>query len=250
MNLIQADKIYDAIVPIGQDCSVAGGLVLLNYRNCSYPFDWCYCKMSYVNKMFSNNFENFFPKPDELKSYKKTNATNNEESINFFHDGSIKKLKNIEYNNFIKEKYKKRCNRLLDIINNSKNNILFVRINYHLEYEIKECKKLSNIIKDKFKCNFNILLIQRNYNFDNIIEENDNIIIFKYEDYFNKKREHRYLTVSKILSNFKVKKVNNFYNETTQKIIDEVNNSIKKESIEVRKLVNKIVKEIDPYEKL
>lgn len=249
MNLIQTDKIYDAIVPIGQDCTIAGALVLLNYRNCSYPFDWCGCEMSYVNKKFSNNFENFFPKPDEMKPYKKTRITNSEGSINFLHDGPFKKLRNIENNNLVQEKYKKRCKRLLDIINNSKNNILFVRINYcfDLENEINECKKLSSIIKDRFKCNFNILLIQKDSIFNKTVEENDNIIIFKYEDYFTK-RVHNYETVSNILSNFKVKNVKNFYNETTQKILDEVNNY--KKTVGVKHLVNKIVNEIDPNEKL
>ena len=96
--------------------------------------------------------------------------------------------------------------------------------------------------------NFNILLIQRNSDFNNTIEENENIIIFNYEDYFNK-NEHSYKVLSEILSNFKVKTINNFYNKTTQKILDEVNNH-KKESKGVKHLVKKILNEIDPNEKL
>ena len=56
-ELNKFDKIYDAIISIGQDCSVAGGLVLLNYRNYSLPFDWCGSWMLFVNKMFSHGLE-------------------------------------------------------------------------------------------------------------------------------------------------------------------------------------------------
>jgi len=132
------------IVPIGIDCGLAGLLKKYGLRHFSLPFDWT---VSYggVSRIIENDFYHFVPFDN--------NNINNKYSINFFHNKFPQDT----------ETMTRRCNRLLDLLNQSEHDIIFFRkghaCHHHLECnnrnlvlenDIVDAENLSLILKSKY----------------------------------------------------------------------------------------------------
>lgn len=127
------------IIPIGVDCGMAGFCKKYNLRNMSFPFDW---NVSYngVSKCIDDNCK-FFMEPLDNKI--------NKYDI-YFHDD----FHNPELTEQTKEKYIRRCQRLMNILETTSEDIIFCRKGhaYHHHYEDHNGKpsngKYSNITSD------------------------------------------------------------------------------------------------------
>ena len=190
---------FDRIISIGQDCSVAGSLRKLKYKEFSYPFDWNVTNLEFIIECFNCKFTNFKNILNKCSTSSNGSLKYNN-SIYFYHDD-----KSIS-NNF-KSKYIKRSTRLNDLLNENKK-ILFVR--KAPNDRIKDIQILKNIIiKNYPNLYFKILLINNIKN-DNI---SDDYIIHKYKNldcflsFNNDAYEHRnkkkaYKCVYEELKNF------------------------------------------------
>ena len=104
-------------VPIGIDCDVAYLLKKYNLRKMSLPFDW---NVSYtgVSKSIDSDFEEFTEPLNKSRV--------NKYDVYFHHDFEFASMLITD-----KEKYKRRCDRLLSILNTSNEtpseHIVFVR---------------------------------------------------------------------------------------------------------------------------
>jgi hypothetical protein len=132
------------IIPIGVDCGLADLLRKNNLRTFAFPFDWC-VTYNGVSEIIKDDFNKFIP---ELNNNKKS-----EYNINFFHDFD---------NNYSldKEKYLRRINRFKNILENSKEEIIFIRKGhaYHhhqesnnIKNDIEDANNLDNILQEKYK---------------------------------------------------------------------------------------------------
>jgi len=132
------------IIPIGIDCGLADLCRKYNLRNEAFPFDW---NVSYngVSECIENDFTNFTG-----ALINKTNIYN----IFFFHD-----FVNNNLLEFDKQKYNRRCERFINILKNSTEEVIFCRKGHachnHLESnnicnDINEVKKLNTIISNKY----------------------------------------------------------------------------------------------------
>lgn len=124
------------IIPIGIDCTVADFFRKYNLRNIALPFDW---NVTYngVSKCIDNNFKSFTELlNDRLNNY----------DVCFYHDFDNKLSFDED-----KQKYIRRCNRLINILETSKENIIFCRkghsIHHHYEHNGKYCN-IKNDIDD------------------------------------------------------------------------------------------------------
>jgi len=146
------------IVPIGVDCKVADFCVKYNLRKMSLPFDWC---VSYngVSKCIEDDFRQFInPLNNRINVY----------DIYFHHDFDNA---NIIQNDI--DKYTRRCNRLLDILHNGEEEIIFLRnghcCHHHyeqngkynkIENDIEDAENLDNVISEKYpKLKYKIMII-------------------------------------------------------------------------------------------
>jgi hypothetical protein len=134
------------IIPCGIDCGLADLLQKYNLRHSSLPFDW---SVSYggISKIIKNDFHDFIP----------TNKNNNK--INTIYNYSFL------HNEFPQdtEKMIRRCNRLLDILKNNTDEIIFIRKghafhhhnecainNLQLINDIVDAENLSSVLKEKY----------------------------------------------------------------------------------------------------
>ena len=132
------------IVPIGVDCKVADFCVKYNLRKMSLPFDWC---VSYngVSKCIEDDFKKFInPLNNRINIY----------DIYFHHDFDNANL----IQNDI-DKYIRRCNRLLDILQKGDEEIIFLRNGHCCHHHDEQNGKYNNILSD----------IEDAENLDNII---------------------------------------------------------------------------------
>ena len=169
-------------IPIGIDCDVAFMCKEFNMRNCAYPFDHI---VTYdgITKILENNFNNFIPEINE-------NTINNhvfDKNYNtkFIHDNFLLQED--------KDKYKRRIDRFLEILNTNKK-IVFIKkghsIHHHNELhnivnEYEEVKKLNEYLKTNYKnLDYEIVIIllckKCNCNINN--ENIDNIKLYRYND--------------------------------------------------------------------
>lgn len=136
------------IIPIGVDCGMALFLKKYNLRNMSFPFDW---NVTYngVSKCIDNKFQ-FFTEP--------LNNKINQYDTYFHHDFVNNSLLNHD-----KEKYIRRCQRLINILENSNEEIIFCRKGHacHNHYEHNE--KYSDIINDIDDAENLDIILQNNY---------------------------------------------------------------------------------------
>ena len=133
-------KYYDLVVSLGQYCITTTALRRLCLQNRSYPFDWSggiledvagKGGLSVKVDLICNNFDNFFNFNDfENRGNNQEGDTynlwivNKKTGLQYKHDfqASISFENQFEY---VKDKYKRRINRLYKDINNGYN-ILFV----------------------------------------------------------------------------------------------------------------------------
>lgn len=133
------------IIPIGIDCGMAEFCQKYNLRNISLPFDW---NVTYngVSKCIDDNFKHFI---------EPLNNRINEYDIYFYHDFYNNKIFNED-----KEKYIRRCQRLINILETSNENIIFCRkghaCHHHNEHNEKYCN-ITNDIDDAEKLNIILL---------------------------------------------------------------------------------------------
>jgi antitoxin component YwqK of YwqJK toxin-antitoxin module len=149
-------------VPIGIDCDVVDFLKKYNLRKMSLPFDW---SVSYngVSKCIDCDFKHFTDPLNESRI--------NEQDVYFFHDFHDK-------NTFIldKEKYNRRCNRLLTILKECETNgeyICFIRKGHlkmhHSEHngkyneiksDIEDAESLNSVLCNKYpQLKYKIIII-------------------------------------------------------------------------------------------
>jgi hypothetical protein len=132
------------IIPCGIDCDVASLLQKYNLRHSSLPLDW---SVSYggVSKIIKNDFHDFIP-------------TNNNKINTIYNNYFL-------HNEFPQdtEKMIRRCNRLLDILTNTSEEVIFIRKghafrhhnetiihNLQLVNDIADAENLSSILKEKY----------------------------------------------------------------------------------------------------
>jgi hypothetical protein len=123
------------IIPIGVDCGMAVFLRDENLRYASFPFDWV---VSYngVSECINDNF-NSFTEP--------LNSRINNYDVYFHHD-----FNNDDKHEHDKEKYTRRCKRVIDILeNNVDEEVIFCRkghaCHHHDEHDGKYCEILSDV---------------------------------------------------------------------------------------------------------
>lgn len=135
---------FDLVISIGTDCSVAGSLRAIGYKDSSYPFDWA------VTDDFEWVIQNF---SDDFTGYRAelTAPANDTRPILFPHDDKATKA-------FV-EKYTRRIDRLLSICGQkSPPRVLFVRKGEH--DQISQATRLAHIIEDKYPdLEFKVLLL-------------------------------------------------------------------------------------------
>lgn len=146
------------IIPIGVDCSVATFTKKYNLRNTSLPFDWT---VSYngVSLCIEDNFKYFTePLDNGINKY----------DIYLLHD-----FINNDLLNQNKEKSNKRCQRLINILETSDEEIIFCRKGhscrhhyehnnkfYNIKNDIHDAEQLDLIIQDKYpKLKYKIIVI-------------------------------------------------------------------------------------------
>lgn len=121
------------IIPIGVDCGMVDFLKDNNLRTCSFPFDWI-VTYNGVSKCIDDNFK-FFVEP--------INNNFNKYDMHFSHD-----FKNIDLLNDDKEKYIRRYKRLINILETSKEEIIFCRKGHACHHHSEHDGKYSEIIND------------------------------------------------------------------------------------------------------
>jgi hypothetical protein len=133
-------------IPIGIDCDVAKFLKRHNVRKMALPFDW---NVSYngVSKCFDCDFTNFSDHSNKINKY----------DVYFHHD-----FENYTTNNLDVEKYNRRCERLIKILETTDDTIIFIRkghINRHhienqgkdkIANDIEDIEHLNNILQKKY----------------------------------------------------------------------------------------------------
>jgi hypothetical protein len=136
------------IIPIGVDCEMAEFCKKYNLRTTSFPFDWT-VTYNGVSKCIDDNFQQFT---------EPLNNKINEYDIYFHHD-----FNNNSTFNEDKEKYIRRCNRLINILETSNEDIIFCRKGHachhhsehngkysHITNDIDDAEKLNIIISKKY----------------------------------------------------------------------------------------------------
>lgn len=171
-------------IGIGCDCSIAYQLTKLELRTETYPLDWCSTPhLDSIINLFKYNFLDFANfstyqiNPQSLeKFYSNTNDKlsldiNIKSHYKLYHP--IYKLtlphefigEDINISDF-ENKYTRRIDRLLSILDSEDNEIIFIRLGNSKEKE--KIKELENIIKSRYKCKFNILYVNYDdYNTNN-----------------------------------------------------------------------------------
>ena len=127
------------IVPLGIDCILAEILKECQLRNISHPLDWV-VSFGGIAQLFENKFEDFIP----TIKYKYPNDEDffwsEKYGIIFRHDDFPEKT----------ETYNRRIQRLLDILGNTNEPILFLR-NGHVKYHHDEVEHNNILYTDDLK---------------------------------------------------------------------------------------------------
>tara|TARA_B100000989_G_C19520174_1_gene463765 strand:+ start:716 stop:1072 length:357 start_codon:yes stop_codon:yes gene_type:complete len=107
------------IIPCGIDCGITGLLKKYNLRQFSLPFDW---SVSYggISNIIKNDFKEFIPTNN--------NKINKIYNYNFYHNNFPEDI----------EKMIRICKRLLDLLEKTKEEIIFFRKG-HAFHHHKEC---------------------------------------------------------------------------------------------------------------
>ena len=151
-------RLYDLVISLGERCSTSMLLRSLNFQTYSFPFDWL---LSYSNnfvlksniELISNDFNNFLDiesledvPESPLRHHKK--VCNKKINYYFLHDFPIDKSIEESFKE-IDNKYKRRINRMYDMINLSES-ILFLYINTREKLSIQSLNNCLKMLQDKF----------------------------------------------------------------------------------------------------
>ena len=121
------------IIPIGVDCGLALFCNKYRLRTISFPFDWT-VTYNGVSKCIEDDFKHFT---------EPLNNRINEYDIYFHHDFINNHLFYID-----KEKYRRRCERLINILKTTNENIIFCRKGHSFHHHSEHNCKYSNIAND------------------------------------------------------------------------------------------------------
>jgi Putative papain-like cysteine peptidase (DUF1796) len=146
------------IIPIGVDCGLAVFLKNSNMRGQSLPFDWTVAYNG-VSACISDNFKYFLPEVGQRI---------NKYDIYFHHDFMSSNLLNDDI-----DKYKRRCERLINILENTTEKLVFCRkghsCHHHYEHDsryfnitndLDDVETLDTVLKSKYpKLDYKIIVI-------------------------------------------------------------------------------------------
>jgi len=173
---------FDKVISIGSYCEVAKELIKYNLRSESLPFDWLWTSLFYIHKSLVDKTQFHFLKHENLKPTYDKKYTHTYfyikdeyqrlEAIGI-HDADNIPKKQLKYKiPEINEKYNRRYNRLIDILNSKKNVVLIRYANptYSPLYNdnpretYKDIVKLYDMIMNMYDCNLYILFITKDKN--------------------------------------------------------------------------------------
>jgi len=146
-------SIKPTFVSIGSECTMARILRTMEKRDVAYPFDWLETEISTLPLLFKNKFSDFLNKENIKVMYKKnwykksTESQKPNEEIPYFMDTKYITFHHHDgiFDNEVYDKYKRRCDRLVNLLETRKNIILF-RYKSDLFLEEKQKKNLLNWI--------------------------------------------------------------------------------------------------------
>lgn len=159
-----------SFISLGGNCAVAYQLQQRNYTN-RYPFDWCNITILQLNKVLSNNFQDF----DNIQIHKLSKNHLNFKSLEN-ESYILKNIYNIKFAHEISNKYilddfkiilKKRINKFYNL-----NNPIFIRLeinNISNEYFEKQYKELYKNLS-KYFITFKLIVITKNKPFKSEIQ--------------------------------------------------------------------------------
>ena len=198
---------FDKIISLGSNCYVKMFLESIKYSSETQFFDYIGSSMCFINELFKENFNDLFENctMDDFEKRKIMYSgdqymfTHTKYHLRFKHefkqnfecpDNDIIKIQ--DFNKFV-EKYKRRKNRLIDILNDNKQTLIFIRYEEEFEnkviyYEDKKSEieyiyEFIDIIKHKFPLKkFCILFLSHTMEND---RPNENLEIMKNIDTIN-----------------------------------------------------------------
>lgn len=166
-------------VSLGSTCSIAYNLRELNLRDNAYPFDWIrILNLNNVSNLLENNFDGFLDVNNyNFIKYSEDFMINDNYGTYIYDNGYCKfyhefdkPLEECDIDSFI-DKYKRRINRLYDLLN-SDEEIIFIRE----ELRSVNINKINNFIETirniNENINFKLIIISNDdvdYNIDNVI---------------------------------------------------------------------------------
>jgi hypothetical protein len=166
------------IVPIGIDCGVAEVLKKYELRKFALPFDWVVTYRG-IKHILENDFEEYIPNKVVYEENKNITIFNKYD-VKFIHD----KLNKDDI-----DKYKRRIERLKNILNNDTEEVVFIKkghtYHHHGEYnfidDVQDVIELNNYLKNKYKTlKYKIIIVllcnQCYKGFNDILDERIKII--------------------------------------------------------------------------
>lgn len=169
------NKTYDYIIPLGEECYTCQSIDSKfnnDIRKCAFPFDYVgHTFIETIQQKLQNiifNNEPMLEKNDiDIKLF--TNAyfyVDKKYGFNYWHDTSYTDYKSFTEKDMtiFLDKYKRRYERLIDIIKNN-NKIIFITVNHYDNIHNDNYKKdeLINLYDTLMKFNNNIFLLAFNY---------------------------------------------------------------------------------------
>lgn len=190
MLLFEPLKIkYDFIIPLGEECYTSESIdskFNIAIRKLAFPFDYVgHTFIETIQKKLENiifNNESLLEKNDiEIKLFgDKYFYVDSKYGLNYWHDTTYKDYSlftDEDLNNFF-DKYKRRYERLIDIVKGD-NKIIFISVNHYdnVYKNIEKKEELNNLYNILIKINKNILLLafnyeKSNYHIDNLFHIN------------------------------------------------------------------------------
>tara|TARA_B110000261_G_C13089947_1_gene359542 strand:- start:148 stop:816 length:669 start_codon:yes stop_codon:yes gene_type:complete len=202
-------------ISLGPNCHIAGALNDMNLRCFSLPFDFLLNNMGlkYIANLVDNNFADFL----NNLTYNKINnkeivISENYPNVLFFHHDLIKNKQNlvkslkIDHKNMdelLIEKFKRRGHRFMNIISDSSQKCMFFYILEEIYITnkillislIDQISFLKNIMYNKFKCTYKLIIFIIVNNNEELLEEiicdlNKNYKNIVFEPFFGGNNKH------------------------------------------------------------
>ena len=185
---------YDKYISFGNTCYISKYLKTKGIREEAYPFDWLISNISFITYLLDNS--NIDEKIDlifkiENLVIKKSNKKNHivylyniYKNIKYGYKGKIRFYHDF-YNNTVsienqlkgvKEKYKRRLERLIDILKKNDKSKLFMT--WTQNFNINDYKILGNILINQNYKNFDFIIIVRKKYIRDFIQKIS--VLFKY----------------------------------------------------------------------